>query len=266
MENRSRLARTFAALFLAASTLAFVPAVHAEWCDQRGWGDRDDYCEVREMTMPAGRAVIAVDARPNGGIQAEGWDGNEIRVEARVSTHADSGERAREMASEIQIETDGTIHARGPRRGRDEHWSVSYRLRVPRASNLSFESTNGGITVVEVEGDIDLETTNGGLKVHGAAGDVRGRTTNGGVSVILIGDTWEGDGLDLRTTNGGVTIEVPEGYSARFEASTTHGGVRTDFPVMLEQQPGRNVALDLGSGGPPIRVRTTNGGVRLRHP
>ncbi len=95
---------------------------------------------------------------------------------------------------------------------------------------------------------------------------MRGRTTNGGVAVELTGDAWQGDGLDVRTTNGGVQLAVPEDYSAHLEAGTTNGGMRFAFPIMVQGRLDRRIAIDLGEGGRPIRVMTTNGGVVVRRP
>ena len=106
---------------------------------------------------------------------------------------------------------------------------------------------------------------NGGLSVESAAGDIQARTQNGGVSVRLDGRRWDGRGLDVETRNGGVTVDVPDGYSAELETGTVNGGLRIDFPITLRSGlVGRRVSTTLGSGGAPIRVLTTNGGVMIR--
>ncbi|MGD8727397.1 MAG: DUF4097 family beta strand repeat-containing protein, partial [Gemmatimonadales bacterium] len=233
-----------------------------EWCD-RGDRDRGWACEVREFTLPA-RGDFDVDARPNGGIEVVAWDRNEIRVLARVSSQADSDADARSILDEVQVGVSGSsADADGPRTGRGESWSVSYRVSVPARIDLSLESTNGGITIDGVSGNLDFRTTNGGVKLSEVAGDVRGRTTNGGLHVELAGSAWQGSGLDVQTTNGGVTLVVPDGYDAHLEAGTTNGGLRFDFPVTVQGRIDRTISTDLGDGGAPIRVRTTNGGVSV---
>jgi hypothetical protein len=237
-----------------------------EACEQQGWGDRERYCEVREITLPADRSVIVIDGGQNGGIRVEGWDRKEILVRAIVSATARTEEAAREHVGEVTIDTDGTIRADIPKRaGRGNDWtSVSFELMVPRASNLSLETQNGGIHIAEVQGDIRFEAQNGGVKLVDLAGDVRGETTNGGLEIELSGSEWTGEAMDVETTNGGVDIRVPEDYSARLEAATTNGGIRFDFPVMLQGKLDDRVSIDLGGGGKPIRAVTTNGGVRVR--
>jgi DUF4097 and DUF4098 domain-containing protein YvlB len=155
------------------------------------------------------------------------------------------------------------IDATGPRGMNREGWSVSYRLAVPRALNLSLRTTNGGISVQDVESKLDVVTTNGGVKLLRVDGNVRGRTTNGGVEVELDGPSWLGEGLDVETTNGGVRVLVPEHYSAQLEAHTNNGGVSLNVPGTVTGRSDRDLVVQLGSGGAPIKLRTSNGGVRI---
>jgi DUF4097 and DUF4098 domain-containing protein YvlB len=115
-----------------------------------------------------------------------------------------------------------------------------------------------------VRGKTEFTTTNGGVTVKDAGGSIHGQTTNGGVKVALTGSQWDGDGLDVTTTNGGVTLEVPSDYNAHLETGTVNGGVHLDFPVRVQGRLDRELSTDLGSGGPTIRAKTTNGGVTVR--
>jgi putative adhesin len=239
-----------------------------KWCDRDRDGDGNDhddekYCEVREAVLPA-TARVSVDSEPNGGIKVEGWDRGEIRVRAKVTANARTDEAARAMVSDVRIETAPTLHAEGPDTSGRSHWSVSYQISVPRRTGLSLRSHNGGISIADVHGDIDFETTNGGVSLSGLSGQVRGRTTNGGLSVRLAGTEWTGEGLDAQTTNGGITLAVPDGYNAHLEASTVNGGMNIDFPVTVQGNLRRSLSVDLGRGGRPIQVSTTNGGVSVR--
>ncbi|MCZ6918624.1 MAG: hypothetical protein O7I93_17755 [Gemmatimonadetes bacterium] len=264
-------------LFAAAAALGMaVPAAgwaqqqgdpDDEWCDRRGRGrDRDErYCEVREFTLDA-RDLVTVDAGPNGGIEVEGWDRNEILVRARVQTWSEDDDPA-DIVLEIEIITGSEIRAEGPRfRGRSgNRWSVSFAIMVPRESDLSLESVNGGIGISAVTGDMDFRTTNGGISLVGVSGDVRGSTTNGGLHVELDGEEWVGRGLDVRTINGGVNLEIPENFRADLEIGTRNGGFEIDFPIVLQGRINRRqIRTELNGGGTLIRAVTTNGGVRVR--
>ena len=163
----------------------------------------------------------------------------------------------------------GRVSATGPdehERNRREWWSVSYRINVPRQTNLDLNSYNGGISVAGVSGTLRFETHNGGVTLRDLSGSVRGETHNGGLNVSLGGSRWDGEGLDVETMNGGVTIAIPEGYNAQLETRTVNGGVRFDYPMTVvgELTARRGITATLGSGGPPVRVRTTNGGLRVQ--
>ncbi len=241
-----------------------------ERCRRSDGGDRarERVCEVREIRLPVDGRALTIDGRANGGIAVEGWDRNEILVQARITANAATAEQARAMAQGIRIATErNEVRAEGPASERDGWWSVSYQVFVPRRMDLNLRATNGGLRVENVSGRIEVETANGGISLAGVSGDVRGRTSNGGLSVRLAGQRWEGPGLDLRTTNGGVTLQVPEGYSAQLETGTVNGSFDTEIPLMVRFEGrvrSREISTQLGQGGAPIRVRTTNGSVRIR--
>ncbi len=226
--------------------------------------DNEQVCEEREESMPSG--PLTVDAAPNGGITVEAWDKNEIHLRAIVRANARSEGRAKELASGVQVRTgSGHVSATGPDMSEREWWSVSYHVNVPRRNDLELKSQNGGISITGVTGQVSFDTTNGGVRLVDLGGDVRGRTRNGGLTVMLNGREWDGAGLDVETTNGGVTLSIPDGYNARLEARTQNGGLRSDYPMTVtgELSSRRGVSAQLGSGGAPVRVRTTNGGLKI---
>ena len=238
-------------------------------CRQNNWyNDRlVGNCEIREQTLAPSGGTIAIDGRQNGGVNIKGWDQHQVLVRARVQTGAPTEAEAVELGRQIRIETSGAkIYASGPENRKDYHWDVSYEVFVPRRSDLSLETKNGGIAIADVNGRIDFNALNGGVVLKRVGGAVRGSTTNGGLVIELSGDRWDGDSLDVRTTNGGVIMSVPENYSANLQTGTVNGGVNTDFPVTTQGEGRRNkqISLNLGSGGAMVKAMTTNGGVHLK--
>jgi hypothetical protein len=125
--------------------------------------DRDRYCEVREKTIPATR-LLDVDGGQNGGIAIHAWDRDEIRVSARIQTSGDDDGDAKALADQISIEVrDGRVRAEGPSTRRRQSWSVSYDIYAPRRTDLRLNAQNGGLSVEDIEGRMDLGTVNGRL-------------------------------------------------------------------------------------------------------
>jgi hypothetical protein len=255
-------------LTMAAATPTAQVAPGDDWCQReyRNNRDREVACEVREYTVTAA-GTMAIDASPNGGIEVLGGPRRDILVQAKVVAQAESQQRARQILSAVNVTAaPDKVTATGPDSGRRESWSVSYRVAVPSIASLSLNTTNGGIVIRDVDGDLDFRTVNGGVKLTNLAGNVKGRTSNGGVDVDLDGPSWKGEGLDVETSNGGVHLRIPEQYSARLETGTVNGGLNIDFPVQVQgrlDRLDRQINIDIGGGGAPIRVRTHNGGVKV---
>jgi hypothetical protein len=248
-------------------------AKHKEFCSNNNWsnGDKVSFTELREMTLPA-TGSLSIDGGKNGGIQVKGENRSDILIRACIQTWGTSDESAKATAANIKIGTGGGLVKA---ESTDElNWSVSYEARVPNSINLKLTAHNGGISIGSVEGTLEFETRNGGVSVRDVAGDVKGRTTNGGVNVSLSGSSFKGAGLDVTTTNGGVNLSLPENYAANIETGTVNGGFSSEIPSLnittedvksdgYGRSRSRRINMALNGGGAPVRVLTTNGGIRI---
>ena len=261
-----RATLTFLLLTLTALTAAAQTEKKGSLACRDNWySDRlVGHCDIREQQLAASGS-ISVDGRQNGGISIKGWDRGDVLIRTRVQTAAMTQNEADELAKQIRIETSGAkIFADGPERRKDLQWDVSYEIFVPKRSDVSLETHNGGIAVSDVRGRIDFTALNGGVALKNIGGSVHGSTTNGGLAIELTGDRWDGEELDVRTTNGGIVMSVPENYSAHLVTGTVNGGLNVDFPVTVQGRISRELAVNLGSGGATVKAMTTNGGVRIR--
>jgi hypothetical protein len=254
-----------------------------EFCSNNNWSSNDHVTatQLREMTVAAG-GTLTVDGRQNGGIMVRGENRSDILVRACVQAWGKNDEDAKAVGERVTINTSGTIRADGP--SNDDHgwnsngWSVSYEILTPRNTNLTLTAHNGGITIRGIDGTAQFETMNGGVFLSDDAGNFSGKTMNGGVFVKLAGQSWRGGGLDVATTNGGVNIEMPQNYAAHVETGTVNGGFSSDIAALQPPKddsrdnnwgyrPRRTkISADLNGGGAPIKVVTTNGGVRIGTP
>src|SRR5436190_20866884 len=100
--------------------------------------DRASHCEVREDTV-GGANPLDVDPGRNGGIRVRGWDRGDVLVRSRIEAYAATDADARRLVSGVRVDTGGgRIRADGPETGdRDESWSVSFEINVPRNAMLT---------------------------------------------------------------------------------------------------------------------------------
>ena len=259
-----------AALCLAASA-AFAQSDNSRYSlrcrDQDNYDNdrRARHCEVKEQTLAPTGGTVNVDGMQNGGISVKGWERNEILVRYRIQTQASTQAEADNMASQIRVSTaGGQIRADGPGQGDHASWSVSYEMFVPRQSDLSLQTHNGGISISGVHGRINFEAQNGGVALKNLGGHVTGETVNGGLAVELTGRNWEGEGINVKTTNGGLALSIPDDYSAHLETGTVNGGFVVSPSIAEVKRGTKELSLNLGSGGTNLRIYTTNGGVSIK--
>lgn len=253
-------ALTIAALCLTAwALLAQTPTMT---CEDNNGARASRFCEIRENTIPAA-SLLAVDGKQNGGISIKAASRSDILVRAKVETHAGSDLDSRTLGAQVLIHTaGGSVTADGPAEG---NWSVQYEIFVPTHTDLKLTTHNGGVAVAGVQSAIEFHAVNGGVSLKDAGGSVHGDTVNGGISVNIADAQWNGQGLDVSTTNGGVSLKVPAQFSALLDISTLNGGINLRLPNAPVSRGGGRVTMTVGSGGPPIRVHTQNGGVTLQH-
>jgi hypothetical protein len=230
----------------------------------------------------------------NGAVTVEGWDQQQVQINAVKEVRADSDEDARQAMSHLTIEVGQTagglrVETRMPRNG-EGFWDwlsghhvqakVEYHIKVPRHLDLQAESvngavslsgtqgkatvetTNGSVNVRQVEGSVAAQTTNGGIAVSEVAGSVKAGTTNGSVKAQLT--RVEGD-LAFESTNGSITVHLPSDVRATVDASTSNGSVHSAFEVTGGLAKRRHVSGDINGGGGKLMLSTTNGGIRIEN-
>jgi Putative adhesin len=235
-------------------------------CNDHSWNHNrlSTHCEIKEQTLPASGGVIDVQPGTNGGITVRGWDRKDMLVRARILTAAPSDQEARSMTSQVRFANGAaSLHAEGPEADDNHWWSLDYEIFAPRNSDLNMTAENGGIHVADLRGAVRFHTVNGGVHLDQVTGDVQGQTTNGGVTINVASDRWDGKGIDVQTSNGGIKLNVSPQFSGHVEASTVNGGISRDGGSLPHASSGRTAAFDLGSGGPTIRLATTNGGIHI---
>lgn len=154
-------------------------------------------------------------------------------------------------------------------------------IRVPLRTNLELGSVNGsGITVENVEGELEIESVNGAVVLTNVAGSVVANTTNGGVTATL-SRVMADKAMAFTSLNGKVDVTLPANIKATLKLRSDNGDIFTDFDVQLQQAPavtrgrgnrGRGYRVEVNraiygtvnGGGPEIELRTFNGTVYLR--
>ena len=107
-----------------------------------------------------------------------------------------------------------------------------------------------------------MSTVNGSVDVE-TAGFAQGETVNGDVNVVM-GRIDGDESLAFTTVNGNIDVTIPANAALNVKASTTNGGLTTEFPLTISGRFGpRRMDGTIGGGGRSLSLTTVNGNIKL---
>jgi len=122
-------------------------------------------------------------------------------------------------------------------------------------------AVSGVIRISQPGGRVEGKTASGEVEIQGAANDVKAHAASGRVSVQ--GNPGNTCLWDLKTASGGVQINVPASANFRLTAEAVSGQVRTDIPIVIEEEGKHSLRAHMGNGGGRVEVRTASGEIRI---
>jgi hypothetical protein len=232
----------------------------------------------------------------NGEVEINTGDQEMAEVNATLGTLYGSSELDR---VQILVTTDDilrveTVHPTPPARV-----TVNYLITIPRSLPVTaIESSNGGITVTDAQGDARLSTSNGPIGVISFAGDLTAHTSNGAimlenitgvvsastsnaeiilqnVSALTLAETSNGRisadiisverDITISTSNARVLIQIAPGLNADLLISTSNGQILlTNVPITVQRSTRTELNGTIGEGGHQIAITTSNADVEIR--
>jgi len=214
----------------------------------------------------------------NGNIKITSWEMNSVQIEADIKVQRDSRREAERMMERVEILVEQIndklkIEPDYPESHGGGFWDwvfgsqnppvVNFIIKVPRATNLTVESTNGQVTVFEIFGNADIGTVNGNINLEKMKGAVDAQTVNGSITVESI-QFERNDDIDLNTTNGTIELLLPAEVKADIKASTVNGSIDTDFPLSVKGKIlSKQIHGEINGGGGRIDLTTVNGSILI---
>jgi hypothetical protein len=151
---------------------------------------------------------------------------------------------------------------RGRNNTKDNDTRVDFTVQVPAGIGLLARTVNGSIDAEGLQSDTEGTTVNGSVSVS-TTGSARATTVNGSINATMDRAVWSNGGK-FTTVNGAVTVRLPASVNADVRLSTVSGGIQSDFPLQMANDPGPKHAEGvLGAGGQKLDVTTVNGAISL---
>jgi translation initiation factor IF-1 len=205
---------------------------------------------------------------PNGDIEIEAGDVEDIQIATTLYVSKLKNDEADKIAAESSVEfqdNGGTIEieAKGKEYrifGIKQKPRMDMIITVPLAKAVDYEinMTNGKMeaTGVAVKDSFKVDTTNGGITVSNIGGEIIAHTTNG----TLLMENIRGD-VELDTTNGTITANDVDGDVS---ADTTNGKIIANRISGKVEADTTNGSITLTDVLKKVTGDTTNGGITVR--
>jgi len=140
------------------------------------------------------------------------------------------------------------------------------------------QTGGGGIRIMYVSGPMEVESSAGSICLTRVAGTVRAATAGGTITAWINPDAPSSGGTvhlpglsQLTSGNGDIIVFLPRNLAADIDAVVESGGERrieADPALALQIQDRGNGPVHamgtLNGGGPPLKLRTTAGKIRLQ--
>jgi len=128
--------------------------------------------------------------------------------------------------------------------------------------DIQATAVSGSIHIVNPGGRVEASNVSGSINVTGANNDVRAHVISGPIEVA--GNPSGNRYWDLKTVSGSVDIRVPPNSSFLLSANATSGDIRTNLPVMIEEQGKHSLRAHVGNSAGRVEVHTVSGGINVQ--
>ena len=253
-------------------------------CTEAHYWDNDIRAEAEETKNFSASNIQKVEITTrNGAIETRAWNDDTIHATFEKWATGDDMEEAEDNVDNIEVLVNRSdsgvliVEARYPTRI-STNYGCNVFVNLPASIVLDLKTTNGAITVLDSESDIECSTSNGAITLQNTEGTAELRTSNGLITVVnhngdLSGETSNGlisvdmvlprqGECTLRTSNGPINLSVPASASAIVEASTSNGKIEIhDLDISVIRMDKKEFKGKMGGGQGDIDLKTTNGSI-----
>lgn len=130
---------------------------------------------------------------------------------------------------------------------------------------LRVHTGDGRVRLSAIDGALNLDTSDGSITVDGRLDELTARSGDGAIRIRARHGSAMTDNWDVTTGDGSIEIELPDRFSADLDAHTGDGRIDVSaLSLTVGDKARHTVRGRLGEGGKKLRVRSGDGGIRLR--
>ncbi|HUU28632.1 MAG TPA: DUF4097 family beta strand repeat-containing protein [archaeon] len=254
----------------------------------------------REISLEPGGSFSLSNVE--GRIEVSGWDEPRVQINAvkRVSGFS-SLEKAQKWLDKIEIRVIQSgnsieVETKYPKKTGNGfslsdifdgvkrlqiQMEVSYRVKLPRRTDVRLKSVDGDISLAEVGGDIKADAVDGSIEMRKVSGVLKAVTVDGDITIdqlqgsanfttvdgnlnVSLDEIGPGGNMSFTTVDGNVTLAVKPSLAVDMDISTVDGRMNVDLPITVQGEiTKRRINGKINGGGPLIKISTVDGNVKI---
>lgn len=231
--------------------------------------------------------TVSIIGAPNGSIEIEGWQKNEIEVSAEIEMQAASEEDLATLAAvnnfvldidygHARIESFGSydkdylkrVAKNFPKTLRDAPLKIDYKIKVPIYCDLEIDGGRGDFTLANVEGTMQIKYLETNAKLNLIGGTVQANFGKGSVAVQIPTGNWRGRSVEIQLINGTMNVELAQNLSAEIDAKVLRTGQVENSLKTLEPREkikfsDKQIIAKAGNGGANLSFTIGDGTLKL---
>jgi len=235
-----------------------------------GCADRAKYERIEHLSAPITSGITLAVETHVGSISITGADVSDCNITAAICVKASTKEKAKKLAEQVKIKLEPgpdtlSIKVEKPAALEERCLKVDFDITAPRQLNLNCTADVGSTKVSDISGRIRASVDVGKITCKEIAGDVDLKTDVGKVRVVYSETASAICNADIKTDVGKIDFTGPPNLSARLEASTDVGSIKTDLPITLTGEISRKrLKGTIGTGEGNLRFKTNVGSINIR--
>ncbi len=231
--------------------------------------------------------TVSIIGAPNGSIEIEGWEKNEIEISAEIEVQAANESDLAQLATVVGFITDiGTIHTRiistgthdkkylrqiskkFPKHLLEMPFRIDYKIKVPAYCDLEIDGGKGDLTLSKVEGAMRIKFLETNAKLDLVGGMMIASFGTGNVDVSIPTSSWRGRNVDIQMIGGTMNVQMSPNINAELDATVLRTGQientlkalkkrdRTEFTdkVILAKAGGGGASLSFTLGDGMLKI------------
>ncbi|HLM01716.1 MAG TPA: hypothetical protein VK400_11730 [Pyrinomonadaceae bacterium] len=239
-----------------------------------------------KIDFGAGGTVTIVGA-PAGSITIEGWQKNEIEVQAEIEIQAGSEADLAQLAQvngflldedfgHARIVSVGThdrdymkrVAKKFPKQLLGTPFKIDFRIKVPIYCDLEINGGKGDLTLSAVEGAMLIKFLESNARLDLTGGAVDATFGTGSVDVKIAKPSWRGRQLSVGLASGTLNVRFPQNLSADLDASILKTGkIESSLENLKPRERAKfsekSIIARAGNGGALLSFTVGDGALKL---